>query len=476
MNKMKRFIMVFAAAAVFVSVVSSCSEKTKDQTVSEAAISFIDDDGELIELDAPAEHIISMYSAHTENLYYLGADDKMIGGYKTCIYPPEAAFLDMYDYNSDPEKVIAADPDVVIIRPFISRNSPDFVNALKKAGLCVVSLYPESFDDFDDYIYKLAKISGTEENAEKILDEFHKEINSISVLTASAEDKPTVFFESVETNIRTVTDDSMAGRCISFAGGINIAADAESSGDGVTIADFGVEKILENADNIDVYISQHGSMNSGGSVEAISERPGFDTIKAIKEGRVYIIDEKLVSSPSFRYAKGVKEMARYIYPELMDDYSDLANDDIATRSTLARLIVMHRHLPVYIPSSSLYYKSEHEGHTFGMFKDVSWSNDDFDYIETAVNKGVIDWYDTEDGEYFYPENKVTREELAKAVFILGDYKSNGIGTEISDLDKCNNSRIVQTLVDNGVFELNNGAFEPEREVTNNEIIAALNTL
>lgn len=476
MNKLKRSIMVVFAAAIFVTAVSSCSEKTEEQTASNAAISFTDDDGELIELDAPAERIISMYSAHTENLYYLGADDKMIGGYKTCVYPPEAAFLDMYDYNSDPEKVIAADPDVVIIRPFISRNSPDFVDALKKAGICVVSLYPDSFDEFDDYIYKLAKVSGTEENAGKLLDEFHSELDSISSLTAAAEDKPTVFFESMETNIRTVTDDSMAGRCISLAGGVNIAADSESSGEGITIADFGMEKVLENADNIDVYISQHGAMNTGGSVEAIAERPGFDTVKAVKEGRVYIIDEKLVSSPSFRYAKGVREMARYIYPEFMDDYSELANDEAATRSTLARLIVMHRHLPIYIPTSSSYYSSEHEGHTFGMFKDVSWRDDDFDYIETAVNEGAVAWYEEDDGEYFYPENRVTREELAKAVFVLGDYKANGAGTAISDIDKCADSQMIQTMVDNGVFELNNGAFEPEREVTNNEIIAALSTL
>ena len=67
----------------------------------------------------------------------------------------------IYDYNADPENVIAAEPDLVLIRPFINRKSPDFVAALENAGLTVVSLYPESFEEFDGYIEKLAMLTGT---------------------------------------------------------------------------------------------------------------------------------------------------------------------------------------------------------------------------------------------------------------------------------------------------------------------------
>ena len=93
----------------------------------------------------------------------------------------------------------------------------------------------------------------------------------------------------------------MAGLAIETAGGINLAKDAKPIDQGSTIAPFGEEKILENADKIDVYISQRGSMNSGGDLISISQRPGFDTIKAVKEGKVFVINEKIISSPSFRY-------------------------------------------------------------------------------------------------------------------------------------------------------------------------------
>jgi iron complex transport system substrate-binding protein len=47
---------------------------------------------------------------------------------------------------------------------------------------------------------------------------------------------------------------------------------------------------------------------------APEKRPGYGTIKAIQDKRVLYIDEKLVSSPTFRYLEGVQEIARFLYP------------------------------------------------------------------------------------------------------------------------------------------------------------------
>lgn len=472
---MKNLLKALCAALTAFSL-SACGSAPPTAGENAAAVSFTDDDGRLVELDKPAERIISLYSAHTENLYYLGAGNKLIGGYKTCTYPPEAAFLDKYDYSSDPEKVIAANPDAVIIRPFISRKSPDFVKALEKAGIRVVSLYPDSFDDFDDYINKLAMLTGTEDRAREELSRFHEEINEIETAASAAEPKNKVFFESTDVNIRTVTPDSMAGRAIAYAGGINIAAGAEAIEDGSSIAPFGEERVLENADNIDVYISQRGSMNSGGNLETIGERAGFDTIRAVKNGRVYLINEKIISSPTFRYSKGVRETARFIYPELMDDCGEYMNDLPATRRSLANIMVKALHMPVYLPTSSSYYDTERKGHTFGLFEDVKWTDADFDYIETAVESGAIAWDKADGKEYYYPDREVTRGELANAVFVLGDFSPKTEKTPIADISECPNERIVQTLVDNGVFAPEDGRFNPSRAVTNNEIIAAMSFL
>ena len=265
----------------------------------------------------------------------------------------------------------------------------------------------------------------------------------------------------------------MAGLAIDLAGGINIAGDAQPVSEGSSIAPFGEEKVLINADNIDVYVSQRGSMNSGASKQGISERAGFESVKAIKNDRFYTINEKLISSPSFRYVKGVRELARYLYPEVLDDISAYENDSAATKRSFADIVFLKKHLPVFVPSSSSYYENEYSGHTYGLFEDIPWTDKDFDSIETCVSGGYIEGRKDGDKEYFDPDAPVTRDMLAQTVFVMGDFTSTSDSADIADISESEHPRIVKTLVQNGVFELVDGKFEPKRQVTNNEIIKAL---
>jgi iron complex transport system substrate-binding protein len=475
----KKLLSGFLCVLLIAIMLTGCTQpNAQHDTISDPnktyTISFQDDDGTQINLEAPATRIISLYSAHTENLYALGAGNLVIGGHSTCVYPPEAASTATYDYTGDPEYVIAAEPDLVLIRPFISRKVPDFVSELKKAGITVVSLYPESYEEFPDYIKKLAMLVGKEETAEQMLSDFYANIDEIAKLTANVEEKQTVFFESTEVNIRTVSADSLPARAIAFAGGINLAEGAKPMTEGSSIAEFGTEQVLAHADEIDVYISQRGSMNSGGNLISISERPGYETIKAVQDNRVYLINEKLLSSPTFRYYKGVHEIARFLYPALMDSVSAYQNDALATKTDFSNMVVRTLHIPVFVPSSSKYYQTDQKGHTYGLFEDVKWTEADFDNIETAVYSGYIGWELGSDGkEYFHPEANVTRDELAKAIFVMGDFSASETHGVINDLDSCSNKRIVQTLVDNDVFKLTNGNFNPNKFVTNQEILNAL---
>lgn len=446
------------------------------QIVKANTINFVDDDGRQINLDKPCTKIISLYSAHTENLYTLGVGDKIIGVSDTSIYPADAAFKPVYDYNSDPEKIIAVSPDLVLIRPFITRKVPNLVKTLEKAGITVVSLYPEKFDDFDDYINKLGMLTGTENIAKNKLIEFHSNLNKISALTKNISDKQKIFFESTEVNLRTITNDSMPAKAIELAGGINIAKDVKPINSGSSIASFGAENILALADEIDVYVSQVGAMNAGGSLHSITIRSGFDTIKAVQNDKVYIINEKIISSPTFRFYKGVKELARYMYPELIDNLDTLKNDNKATKTDLANIIVKYNHLPIYITASSKYYKQNHKGHIYGMFKDVNFEDESFDNIETAVMHGYIDWKKESDKQFFEPNKFVTKEELAKAIYIIYDLKDNNKNIKINDLSQCENKNIVKALVNNNILGLNNGNFEPDRILTNSEIISVFNLI
>lgn len=431
---------------------------------SEKIIEFTDDVGRHIVVEKPAKKIISLYSAHTENLYYLGLGEEIIGVGTSDAYPVDVLNKKVFSYKSDPEKIIVEEPDLVLLRPFIDRSNPEFVASLENAGINVVSLYPESFDQFDEYITKLGKLTGRAYTAKLKLQEFHKELDEIKDITSKITDKKRIYFESTETDLRTITPDSMPGRAIIMAGAINVANDAKAMREGTSIASYGAERILEKADQIDVFISQKGSMNAGGNAHSISIRPGFENIKAVKEENIFVINEKHVSSPTFRYVKGVREIARYCYPEVMDSLDKYSQDDELTRAVLADMSVKYSHKQIFSPSSK-YYKSKGKGHVYGDFQDVTYKDKDYEYIESAVMAGLVKY----DGNLFNRDVKITRYDLAQTLYLLEDVKRNGKEVDINDIDKYSKSNIVKAIVINKIMELDkDGNFNGDKVVTVNE--------
>lgn len=469
---MKRLI-AFALAVLFVLSFTSCTKEVKkSEDVKKAVIEITDSEGKVIKMQKAAERIISLYSAHTENLFSLGLDREIIGVGSSDVYPPAVKQKKVFDYKEDPEKIIAAKPDLVLIRPFIRKSAPDFVKALEGAGINVVSLYPEKFEEFEEYIRKLGILTSKTDKAEELLKEFKKEIDEIHSRTKDINPKARVFFESTETEYRTITKDSMAAKAIEIAGGINIAADALPVSETSSIASYGSERIIEKGGKIDVYVSQTGAMNAGGNPRSISIRPGFSAIKAVKEGRVYNIDEKLVSSPTFRYAKGVRELARMFYPDIFDDLSSYKNDDILTRSKLAEIIIKYKHKSIFTPTSG-YYKKEKKGHIYGEFEDVPVNHMDFDCIETAVLSGYLKF----EGDRFESQKEVTKQEFAETLFVMEDIGAGSKSIEIKDKAKCRKIEIVQKIVDNGIMDVDgNGNFNPDYGVKCKEAVEWLERL
>ena len=81
------------------------------------------------------------------------------------------------------------------------------------------------------------------------------------------------------------------------------------------IAAYGRERIIANGSRIDTFLAQHGRMNPV-SRETIMNEPGFQSIKAVREGRVFLVDESLVSRPTMRILDGIRLIAGILYPDI----------------------------------------------------------------------------------------------------------------------------------------------------------------
>ena len=196
----------------------------------------------------------------------------------------------------------------------IANRYPDYVKAIEDAGITVVTLYCSEYDGFDTYMNKLGLVVGQADKAAELVGTFHQEVDAVKTKGALIETKKVAYFESIGSKFKTTTPESFAGRALSFVGVDNIAKDVEHDGS-TTVVVYGEEALLSKANDIDVYIAQKGAMNKTVSLEEIQTRPGFSGMKAIKEGQVIIMDEKLISGATMRYVEGLKLLQEEIYGE-----------------------------------------------------------------------------------------------------------------------------------------------------------------
>lgn len=254
-------------------------------------------------VNAETLRVISLYPGHSDNISAMGGNLVALSENDDDDLLPE---LPRVSLRSGAERILSLKPDVIITRPFAERINPNMYDVLRRSGVKVISIDPPKWDDFPAYLVTLAESLNL------------NPINGIARLNSALEGlespsakSPRVFLEATSREIHTCAPDSWPARLISLAGGVNIAADAKPLRNGSTIAPYGVERVLRNAESIDVYIIQTGAMNPA-TINTFKTR---EWSSALSHARVCEIPEKYISRPSLLgLEKGIK-ILRQIFTE-----------------------------------------------------------------------------------------------------------------------------------------------------------------
>lgn len=305
-----RYIGFFIIALVFVA--PSTGWSTPLALTGESGI--VDNAGRKITVKTPFARIISLYGAHTENVYSLGAGNQLVGVSRSSKYPVQATRKPVFSQRDGAEKFLAARPDLVLIRPMIDRAYPGLIQQLEKYGITVVSLQPVTIDEMYRYWMVLGRLLGREQQAADMVSMFSQQLKTIAATTELLTPKKRVYFEAIHAKMKTFAPTAMAILSLTIAGGINVAADADSVR-GTNIAFFGKERILARGHRIDIYLAQRGPMNQT-TIEQIRSEPGFGAIKAVREGQIHLIDEAIVSRPTLRLITGICQIGTILYPDI----------------------------------------------------------------------------------------------------------------------------------------------------------------
>lgn len=316
MNKRSTFVL-FSLTAVLVLILAACSSApatptTPAATETPAAITLTDGLGRAVILDTPAQKIISLAPSNTEMLFALGAGAQVAGRDDFSNYPEEAAALpsvggSMGNYNL--EMITSLQPDLVLAAEI---NTPEQVKAIEELGFKVYYLpNPQDFDGLFENLRTVGALTGKMQQAEQLASTLLGRVQAVTGKLASVTEKPVLFYEidaSEPTKPYTAGKGTFIDMLITAAGGQNAAGELEF------YPQLSLEALLE----INPAIILLGDSNYGITVESVGQRPGWDALDAVKNGKVYPFNDDLVSRPTPRMVDALEQIARLLHPDLFE--------------------------------------------------------------------------------------------------------------------------------------------------------------
>jgi len=298
--------------------VASISAATQEKET----ITIIDEMGRYVEVPSPPERIACLVPAVAEVICALGDEDKIVARSNDCNFPP--SLKEKLSVGSSRavnlELLLEQKPDIVITRTVLFKK--EIRDKIEMAGIPVVQFWSIELNTVVPMIKKMGLILDKKEKAEELAGFIENYANLIQERTRKLkpEEKPSVFFQSMGHMYWTVNADTAGHRRITAAGGINIAA-----GEPVKVPRVSAEWVLER--NPDIIVYSYLKARKSAKVpspeemkkirDEIMNEPGLRETKAVKEGKVYIIDTRLITGP--RSIIGLLYYAKWFHPELFKD-------------------------------------------------------------------------------------------------------------------------------------------------------------
>lgn len=264
-------------------------------------VTITDDASKSITIEAAPERIVSLAPANTEIAFALGLGDKVVGVTTYDDYPAEVTKIEKIGDFTTPnlEAIAAAKPDLVLATTGVQASA---IAKLEEMGATVIAIDPQSLEGVYADIERVGQATGTADKAAAIVDGMKAEVESVRTAVQGAE-PVTAFVEIAQNPLYTVGKGTLIDELVALAGGTNVVTQE-------SYVAYSAEQLVK-ADP-EVYLATKGSMSDPA---ALAKRAGYAKLAAVKNNRVFVLDDNLVSRPGPRIVLGLKEIAKALHPD-----------------------------------------------------------------------------------------------------------------------------------------------------------------
>lgn len=292
-------IKFFFSALLLLCAFSAC--KTEPNNISTTkSREIIDDLGRKVKLPLKIERAVSLAPNLTENIFAIGAGDKLVGVTTYCNFPAEASKIQKVGDTMSPniETIIAIKPDVV----FISTDSQieSFTNQLAKQNIAVFVTNSPNIEGIYQSLLQLGDVLGENERAKNLVESLKKRAASVEARTVSAKETK-VFVQISKEPLFTVGKTSFITDLIGRAGGISVTENINEA-----YPKFSKETALA---------LQPEAIILSDSEDNKEPNDVFKNSPAMKNGQVFKINADLLSRPGPRTFDALEQVAKALHPE-----------------------------------------------------------------------------------------------------------------------------------------------------------------
>ena len=288
-------------------------------TQLEALHKLVDDTGYVTSLDALPNKIISLAPSATEIVFALGLGDKVVAVSDVCDYPYNfSAWVAAGNMTSivfaapNVEAIVSLEADLIFATGGVQAETAE---TLRNLGQKVLVLHPTDVNGVLQNIELVGNATGKTAEAKALIANMNSRIEAVANKVAGAASTPKVYYEVWydPTSLWTAGAKAFQSELFVKAGGVNIFADQDAA-----YFQSSAEAVIER--NPDIIVLPEEGMGSGApfwvSLDAVKARPGWDSINAVKNDRLCLVDSSTIARAGPRVADIIEDLAKAFHPEL----------------------------------------------------------------------------------------------------------------------------------------------------------------
>ncbi len=295
----------------------SVEYKEIDLSISGFPLTVVDTIGREILIKERPKQIISLAPSLTQTVFALGAEDRLVGRTRFCLWPPEAVAIKNIGGPAVPEieSIMALKPDLILATTL---TPIEVVRQIEALGMLIAIFKQEGVEGTFSDMQVIGRLTGTAAQADAAIHKLEKRRRDLAEKVDATGMRPRTLLLYGVDGLYSAKVGTFPSDMIELAGGDNVVKTTASDW-----PQLSMESIIEwNPEVILVTLRISGEENKlADKIKADwKEDTRWTTVSAVINQRIYILDDTLMSVPGPLMIETAETIAKVIHPELFPQH------------------------------------------------------------------------------------------------------------------------------------------------------------